>query len=221
MNRGLLAVTGVLVLATVAWGQTGGGHYHAAGIAQAGRIAYPMNSQSPGIVTLDVSLDATGAVQNVSVVRDLPPFTTAAQSAVQGWQYTPAMVDGQGVAGTARVNVVFNPFNPGGVGLPGAALQPVTNAGSGDFQPAQVQTAGYATYPPSTVTSGTVVLQVHVGGDGKVHGVIVVRGKGALSGTATQTVKTWTFSAASYQGKAVSSDVVVAFVFASPQSGTR
>jgi TonB family protein len=180
-----------------------------------------MNSQSPGIVTLDVSLDATAAVQNVSVVRDLPPFTAVAQAAVQGWQYTPAMVDGQGIAGAARVNVVFNPFNPGGAGLPGATLQPATNAGGGDFQPAQVQTASYATYPPNTVSSGTVVLQVHVGNDGKIHGVIVVRGKGALSGTATQTVKSWTFTAASYQGKPVSSDVVVAFVFASPQAGTR
>jgi len=223
MKTGWGVAAGVLVLATSAWGQAGAGKYHSAGIAQAGDIAYPMNSQTPGLVTLDVSLDATGAVQNVAVVRDLPPFTSVAQSAVQSWQFTPAMVNGQGVAGTVRVNVVFNPYNPSGVGLPGETLPPASSGGgaSGDFQPAQLQTAGYATYPPNTVTSGTVVLQVHVGSEGKVHGTVVVRGKGSLSGAATKAVKTWAFAPASYKGKAVGSEVVVAFVFASPQAGTR
>lgn len=215
------SLVAVSLLAGVGVQGQSAGKYHAAGIAQAGDIAYPMNSQAPGFVSLDVSVDASGAVQSVTVVRDVPPLTAAAQNAVQGWQYTPAMVDGQGVPGTVRVNVAFNPFNPGGVGLPGESLQPTSGGAGGDFQPAQLQKASYATYPPNTVTSGTVVLQVHVGGDGKVHGVIVVRGKGALSGTATAAAKTWVFTAATYKGRAVASDVGVVFVFASPQAGTR
>ena len=226
MRRGWLVFAGMLAVASLTagvWvrGQGNGGRYHAAGIAQGGEIAYPMNTNTTGFVTLDVSLDANATVQNVTVLRDVPPLTSAAQNAVKSWQYTPAMVDGQGVAGVVRVNVAFNPYNPSGVGLPGESLQPVVGGGNGNFQPAGLTKANYAMYPPNTVSSGTVVLQVHVGHDGKVHGAIVVRGKGALSGAATAAAKTWVFTPAMYQGKAVASDVVVAFVFATPQAGTR
>ena len=85
----------------------------------------------------------------------------------------------------------------------------------------RLQKAGYATYPPNTVASGTVVLVVHVGHDGKVHGVNVVRGKGALYGAAMTAARAWVFAPATYKGNAVGSDVVVAYVFASPQAGTR
>jgi TonB family protein len=222
-GRGV-ALAGVILLTTATWGQTdAGGGYHGAGVGHAGDVTYPMNSRTTGIVTLDISLDAAGTVQNVEVVRDIPPLTSAAQSAVRSWQFTPAMMNGQATAGTARVNVVFNPFNPSGVGLPSPPLQPAnSNSGttSGDFQPVQATAARYATYPPHTVMAGTVVLQVHVGSGGQVHGVIVVRGTGSLSGTASKAVKTWRFTPATYKGKAVASDVVVAYVFASPAAGT-
>jgi TonB family protein len=225
MKRGRgVALAGVILLTTATWGQTGARRsYHGAAVGHAEGIIYPMNSRTTGIVTLDISVDVTGTVQNVRVVRDVPPLTSAAQSAVQGWQFTPALVNGQAAAGTVRVNVVFNPFNPSGVGLPGASLQPANNSSGatrGDFQPAQVTAASYATYPPHTVMAGTVVLQVHVGSGGEVHGVIVARGTGSLSGTASKAVKTWKFTPASYEGKAVASDVVVAYVFAPPAAGT-
>ena len=226
MKRGRgVALAGVTLLTTAAWGQIGAGNsYHGAGVGHAGEVTYPMNSGTTGIVTLEVSVDATGKVQNVRVVRDVPPLSSAAQSAVQIWQFTPALVNGQAAAGRVGVNVVFNPFNPSGVGHPGALLQPANSNGepmNGDFQPAQVTAASYATYPPNTVMAGTVVLQVRVGSVGKVHGVIVVRGTGSLSGTASKAVKTWEFTPASYKGKAVASDVVVAYVIASPAAGTR
>lgn len=223
MSRGMRMAAGMLLAAAGAWGQMGGG-YHAAGIAQGGDIAYPMDVKTPGIVTLDVSLDAHAAVQNVSVVRDVPPLTDAAVSAVKSWQYTPAMVEGQGVAGVVRVNVVFNPYNPSGVGLPGGeggSPRKPANAANGNFQPAAFMAMNYASYPPNTVAAGTVVLQVRVGQEGKVDGAIVVRGKGALSGAATTAAKMWVFTPAMYQGAAIASDVVVVFVFAAPQAGTR
>jgi TonB family protein len=217
----VVLVMGSLMAGSAARGQNSG-KYHAAGIAQAGDVAYPMDSKAPGFVTLDVSLDATGAMQNVTVVRDVPPLTDAAQNAVKSWQFTPAMVNGQGVPGVARVTVAFNPFNPSGVGLPGESLQPATGAGTvGNFQPAGLKKANYAVYPPNMVAGGTVVLQVHVGSEGKVHGVVVVQGKAGLTGAATAAAKTWVFTAAQYEGKAVRSDVGVVFVFAGAQAGTR
>jgi TonB family protein len=200
----------------------GSGKYHSAGLAMAGDIAYPMNSRAPGFVTLDVGVSLSGAAQNVTVIRDVPPLTAAAQSGINGWQFTPATADGQAVPGVVRVNVAFNPFNPSGVGLPGESLQPSTGTAGDDFQPAKALKANYADYPPNTVASGTIVMQVHVESDGKIHRVSVISGKiGGLVGAATKAVKTWSFAPALYKGQAVASDVVVAFVFASPQAGTR
>ncbi len=225
MNRRWgVVLTGAILLTAPTWGQIdAGGAYHGPALGHAGDVTYPMNSITTGIVTLDISVDATGTVQNVGVVRDVPPLTNAAQSAVRSWQFTPAIVNGLATAGTVRVNVVFNPFNPSGVGLPSPPLQPANSnkaPNRGDFQPAQVIEAHYATYPPHTVRAGTVVLQVHVESGGQVQGVIVARGIGSLSGTASKAVKTWKFTAASYKGEAVASDVVVAYVFASPAAGT-
>jgi TonB family protein len=220
MAAGLLTV---LSLTAGIWvrGQSTG-KYHSTGLAMAGDIAYPMDTRTPGFVTVDVSLDASGVVQNVAVIRDVPPLTAAVQSAVNAWHFTPATLDGQSVPGLLRINVAFNPYNPSGVGLPGESLQPSSGSASGDFQPAQLLKANYADYPPNTVASGTVAMQAHLGSDGKVHSVGVVRGKvGALAGAAIKAAKSWNFAPATYKGQPVSSDVAIVFVFASPQAGTR
>jgi TonB family protein len=226
MRRVKVVAGGLFVLSLMAgvWvkGQSAGGAgYHAAGVAQAGSIPYPINSQAPGFVSLDVSMDASGAVQNVTVVRDVPPLTAAAKGAVKNWQFTPASVDRLAAPGVVPVDVAFNPYNPSGVGLPGESLQPPSTTVSGDFQPAGLVKANYAVYPPNTVASGTVVMMVRVGSDGSVHRVQVLRGKGVLTDAATAAVKTWGFTPAAYKGSAVGANVAVAFVFAPPQAGTR
>jgi TonB family protein len=226
MRSGSLRAVGLLTFLSLTAGvwalSQSTGKFHSAGLAMAGDIAYPMDTRTPGFVTVDVSLDASGAVQNVSVVRDVPPLTAAVQSAVNSWHFTPATLDGQSVPGLLRIDVAFNPYNPSGVGLPGESLQPSSGSVNGDFQPPQLLKANYANYPPNTVASGTVAMQAHVGSDGKVHSVGVVRGKvGALAGAATRAAKSWSFSPAAYKGQPVSSDIAIVFVFASPQAGTR
>ena len=88
-------------------------------IATASDIPYPVNTATPGIVTLLLKLDATAKVENVQVLRDIPPLTSAAQTAVRTWTFTPANPDGSPIPSTLSVNVVFNPFNPGGVAIEG------------------------------------------------------------------------------------------------------
>lgn len=207
------------------WGVSGQAPaYQGVGVAKAGNIAYPPNSQSPGMVTLDVSVDATGAVAKMVVARDVPPLTDAVRSAVNGWQFTPAMKGGQPVRGVARVNVVFNPFNPGNVSIPNKPLPPPDTGGSvaGVYQPPDVQTANYAVYPVNTVASGTVVLDVKVGADGSVMGARVLGGEGGtpLTGAATRAIRGWSFVPGTYEGQAVVSHTIVAFVFVSPAVGT-
>ncbi len=221
--KSLLNVMGVVALAITpaATKAQNGGKFVPPKLVSAGEIAYPVNSNSPGIVTLQVNLDGNANIQNVQVVRDLPPLTSAAQTAVQGWSFAAGMLNGSGVASSIRVTVVFNPFNPAGVGLPSPGLGPAAEVGSAPYIPAQVASATYATYPSNTTAFGTVVLDVRVGSGGDVKSVNVVHGVAALTGSAITAVKTWGFSPAKRNGKAVDSHTVVAFVFPSPGLGTQ
>ena len=223
-----IAAIGVVVAITGLSGargqRPGGGQYQSAAVrTAAGDIAYPPNARTPGMVTLDVSVGANGTVQNVITARDVPPLTEAAKQAVSGWNFSSAKKGEQDMDGVARVNVVFNPFNPSDVSIPNKPLPQQDNAGAQStavFRPADVKTAGYATYPANTLASGSVVLDVKVGADGSVAGVRVLRGTGVLADAATRATKDWAFTAAMYQGKAVESRVTVAFVFVKPEIGT-
>jgi hypothetical protein len=157
---GILLVTGVLLAQT-----SGGGKLQPAGIANVGEIPYPLNTAITGIVILEVSVSPAGAAQNGQTAVDKPPLTEAAATAVKNWKYEPAMLDGQPVPGIVDVSVVFNPFNPGGVGVPtGTPAPPQTlESSKGDFRPPQVKSATFAAYPVDTVRSGTVVVQVRWG----------------------------------------------------------
>ncbi len=215
MGAALLAM-----IPTVAMAQNVG-KFVAPKLVSASDISYPTNSNSPGIVTLQVNLDGNANIENVQVVRDVPPLTNAAQTAVQGWTFTTVMQGGIGVASSIRVTVVFNPFNPAGVALPSPGLGAAGTGGSAPYIPAQVTATTYATYPPNSVAFGTVVLDLKIGSGGDVKKVRVVRGVAALTGTAITAVNTWGFSPATRNGKAVESHIAVAFVFPSPALGTQ
>jgi outer membrane biosynthesis protein TonB len=198
--------------------------YQPASLVRASQIPYPPNTITPGLVTLDVSVDATGAVQKIVAVRDVPPLTDAVRTAVNTWKFTPAVKGGQRVSGVVRVNVVFNPFNPGDVSIPNKPLPPPETGASlaGLFQPPDLKTANYATYPVNTVASGTIVLDVKVGVDGSMQGARVLGGGagGPLTGMATRGVHDWSFAPATYEGQPTVAHTVVAYVFPSPAQGT-
>jgi len=199
------------------------GAYRPVGITAASDIPYPVNARATGFVTLDVSVNASGNVQKIQVLRDVPPLTDTAVTAVKKWQFTAAQLNGNPVAGRLRVNAVFNPFNPGGISIPSEAWKVVEatgGGGAGEFRPAEVTAATYATYPVNTVVSGTVVLDVTVGKDGKVASQKVIHGVAPLTTASIEAVTSWQFQAAKYKGNPAASHVVVAFVFPSPALGT-
>ncbi|HET8923128.1 MAG TPA: energy transducer TonB [Candidatus Acidoferrum sp.] len=188
-------------------------------IATAGDIPYPINTTATGMVTLLLRLDAMGKIQNVRVLRDIPPLTSAAQTAVQSWTFTPAALNGNPVPARLSVNVVFNPYDPGGVAIEGLSLPlPPTTPGPNDSElfPAQVTSATFAVYPVNTVASGTVVLNATIGKTGGVEKVRVIRGVPSLTPQCIRAVKSWGFDAATHEGKPVTSHAGVAFVFPSP-----
>jgi hypothetical protein len=186
------------------------------------QTAYPSNIATPGIVTLMATLDKSGNAQNLDVLRDLPSLTSVASAAAKGWGFTPASLDGQAVPSVLPISVVFNPFNPGGVGYLSQSISIAQSAAgaSGQYTPPQITAASYATYPAMSVSAGAVVLDVVIGSSGAIAKVHVVRGVQNLTPQATKAVKTWSFIAATFQGVPISSHMVIAFVFPSPGTGS-
>jgi TonB family protein len=182
-------------------------------------IPYPINAATPGIVTFLLRLDDTAKIQNVQVLRDVPPFTQAAQSAIQSWTFAPASRDGNPVPARLSVNVVFNPFNPGGVAIDRlkAPLSPTPpGPNDSDFDPPQITSGTFAIYPVDSIASGTVVLDATIDKKGAVAKVQVVRGVPSLTSQSIKAVKSWGFTPATHKGQPITSHIVVAFVFPSP-----
>lgn len=68
---------------------------------------YPPTSIAGGTVVLHVSLDETGAITKIDVVRDIPSLTVAAERAVRQWKFAPAQWNGEPVASIVTVAVSF------------------------------------------------------------------------------------------------------------------
>jgi hypothetical protein len=209
----ILALAFVFVDLTWAQTNSGGAAYQAVGITSAGDIAYPPNTSIAGIVTLDVRVDDSGNEQDMERVRDLPPLTDAAMAAVKKWSFRAGRLNGRAAGGKIRVAVLFNPFNPGGVTIPSEGLEVRSAHAAFEYVPVRVTAANYAIYPVNTVASGTVVLAVLVGEDGNEKQVKLIFGTAPLTTAAEDAVKSWKFASAQYQGKALESQVVLAFVF--------
>jgi len=61
-----------------------------------------------GTVILEATIDATGVVRNVTVLRSVPMLDRAALEAVQHWRYTPTRLNGQAVPVIMTVTVTFS-----------------------------------------------------------------------------------------------------------------
>jgi TonB family protein len=211
-----------LALALSAPAQTGS-KYQSVTLVTAGDIAYPPQARTSGMVTLDVTVDSSGAVQSVRATRDVPPLTKAARDAVHQWKFHNATRNGQAVPGVIRVNVVFNPFNPSDVSIPNKPLPPPESASAnatGAFQPPDVKSADYAVYPPNTVASGAVILDLQISPDGALQSTKLLRGTEPLSSASLKALNDWQFTPATYEAKPVASHEIVAFVFVRPEIGT-
>jgi protein TonB len=84
------------------------------------------------------------------------------------------------------------------------------------FEPAKVLSTVDANYPPNVVNPGTVVLEVTVGRQGDVEDVKVDKDAPGFTEEAQRVVREWKFKAATLDGEAIRSTIVVAFSFSQP-----
>ena len=67
-----------------------------------------VSARMEGIVILEATIDAQGAVQNVTVLRSLPLLDRAAIEAVRQWRYEPTRLNGQAIPIIMTVTVNFS-----------------------------------------------------------------------------------------------------------------
>jgi len=89
---------------------------------------YPPSKQSAaesGIVILSATIDKTGHVVDLDVVRSTPGFEEAAIKAVSKWEYTPTLMNGEPIPIQMSVVVTFN------IGRPGSSSAVASGRGPG------------------------------------------------------------------------------------------
>lgn len=187
-------------------------------LEMASDIAYPLNSTASGIVTFAVDLDASGQVQNLQVLRDIPSLTDPAMTAIQRWTFAPGKLGGSPVPSSLSVSVLFNPAILRTHNLSVLPVQPAPPPNPPGYLPPEISVASYARYPPASVATGTVVLNIIVGEANQVQKVSTIRDIPSLTSPATTTVRNWSFNSGTFHGRAIASTLVIAVVFRSPNA---
>jgi periplasmic protein TonB len=82
-------------------------------VTKVAEAVYPLQSVVSGTVVLEVSLDDTGKIADVRVVRGIPVLTEPAERSVRQWKFQPAKLDGKAVASKVPVAFSFVPPNVG------------------------------------------------------------------------------------------------------------
>jgi outer membrane biosynthesis protein TonB len=81
------------------------------------------------------------------------------------------------------------------------------------FVPPSVLTTGAIQYPPSSTDAGMVTLSINLDETGHVANVVVLRDIPSVSGLAIASLQSWTYSAATLDGKPVASNLTVNILY--------
>lgn len=193
--------------------------YSSPELLTAADINYPINSAGSGVVEVAIYLDSGGSIKGTDTLRDIPSLTSSVLLSIPKWTFKPAMLGAQPVDSTIVASIAFNPGNYllGGAGTPalGKPLDVLSPDASG-FQPPAVLTASWASYPINSVAQGAVVLDARIGRDGHVTAVAAVWNNPSLTKISIAAAKRWTFTPASFGGRAVAARAVIGYVFRPP-----
>lgn len=188
--------------------------------AHAGEIHYPIDTLASGVVSLLVSLDSSGHIEDIATLQDIPTLTAVSLTAVQNWTFSPASYDGKQVPSGILVDVVFNPSNfrvtdgPAIHAMTESARQSLAQLQQAtQFSPLMIVNASFAEYPVNSVAFGSVTTDVHLSAAGEETKVTIVRGLPSLNSNAMAAAKKWNFKPATFQGAAVPSKAILVFVF--------
>ena len=86
-------------------------------------------------------------------------------------------------------------------------------AGRNPYRPAAVLSAADVMFPFKTPADATVIFSVSVGSGGQAGKIAVLQEVPPFTAAAEESLKSWKFSAASFEGRPEDSEIPVAFVF--------
>jgi TonB family protein len=159
-----------------------------------------------------LGLSPVGQVRSVEVLRDVPPFTEALETAVRDWRFGPAAPGDGPPNRQVLVTGVFRP--PALYDLtPPEPLVPMRTV------PATVPLpVGWERplYPPRALGDGVVVLELNVGADGRVEEVSILYSSPPFDAPARDCARRWWFRPAVWEGKAIPSVTYLVFGFQQP-----
>jgi outer membrane biosynthesis protein TonB len=193
-------------------------HFVPPSVLTATDIPYPFASIALGIVTVTVNLSATGQIQGMQVLRDIPSLTGPAEASINQWTFSPGKLDGTPVASSINISVIFNPATLQTQNLTVPPPQPAPPPNPPGYLPPEISAASYASYPMNSIATGTVVLSVLVGDSDQIRKVLPIRPVASLTSQAVATVNNWSFNSGTINGKSVNSSIVIAFVFRPPNA---
>ena len=81
--------------------------FEPAEVVSAVEAPYPPNSVAAGTVIFEVTIGASGAIEQIRRVRDVPSLTEVAERSLKQWKFTPATLDGRPVQSKTSVAFTF------------------------------------------------------------------------------------------------------------------
>jgi TonB family protein len=173
---------------------------------------------SPNVVgrieeTLQVTVDATGGVAQMTPLRASPLPNDLLTPAVAGWRFQPAMDQGRAVSSRVLVAAIFRP--PQLDNSPTLGNPPVDLAAPSDEIPWPTVTQT-PVYPPVATGEGVVLVEVLVGVDGRGRQPRIATGSGGFDQAALDAAARWSFRPARFNGRAVEAYAYLLFGFRRP-----
>jgi TonB family protein len=192
-------------------------------VTSAGDVYIPYENQiiTDGLFVLDVGISEAGEIQQIEALRNPGSMVEAAKRSLRSWKFQPASENGKPIASRLTVAFLQPPTVYIGVRpVPPKDFVPVIppDQSGSEFVPVGILSFDYSDYPVNSVAWGSVVLRVTVGSAGDVKNVSLLHSMPGFNDFALHALKRWRFRAATFQGKPVTSDTVVAFIFQTPRS---
>jgi len=177
-----------------------------------------------GQVFVELTIDEAGRVAAVTPLRDTPPFTPDVVAAVRGWTFTPAVEQKPNDRGDAVTRSVESKVLVAAMYRPPSLNAPTFGEPSKNVAPPSPDVALPAStvsplFPPNALFDGTVLLECHVGADGRLLDVKVLQSNPAFERSALDAIHQWSFRPARHDGQPVDAYTYVSFAFRQPVTG--
>jgi TonB family protein len=163
--------------------------------------------------TVDIAVDASGAVRDVVLLHGTASSPTLLGPAVPTWRFRPATVEKRPVASHVLIATLVRPPQLYDNATLGA--EPSDFAAAPDEVPYPIA-VHRARYPPRALGDAMVLVEVLVGEDGRVREASVVQGAAGFNDEALSTAREWRFRPAHRSGELVAVYAYLAFGFRQP-----